>query len=194
MCGIIGILSRQPVAPMIAESLKLLEYRGYDSAGIAILSDKNFLIKKDIGKIVDIEAKYGLSKLAGNIAIGHTRWATHGNVTPVNAHPHCDCRGEIAVVHNGIIENYRELKHYLVSRGHRFLSETDTEVIPHLIEDELRKTDNLELAVLTIASKLEGSYAFLAITTSDPGKIVGTRKKSPLIIGRNDNQLLFVHF
>jgi glucosamine--fructose-6-phosphate aminotransferase (isomerizing) len=189
MCGIIGILSKQSVAPMVVESLKLLEYRGYDSAGVAILSDGHLEVKKDVGKISEIEAKYGLSKLVGNIAIGHTRWATHGSVTQTNAHPHCDCSGHIAVVHNGIIENYRELKRQLVSRGHRFVSETDTEVIPHLIEEEIGNGTPLELAVLAIASKLEGSYAFLAIASSDPGKIVGTRKKSPLIVGKNSNQV-----
>ena len=138
MCGIIGVLSKQSVAPIMVESLKLLEYRGYDSAGVAILSDGHLEVKKDVGKISDIEKEYGLSKLVGNIAIGHTRWATHGSVTQINAHPHCDCTGKIAVVHNGIIENYRELKHQLSIKGHRFISETDTEVIPHLIEEEMR--------------------------------------------------------
>ena len=120
MCGIIGILGKQSVAPMIVESLKLLEYRGYDSAGVAILSDGHLEVKKDVGKISDIEAEYGLSELVGNIAIGHTRWATHGSVTQANAHPHCDCSGKIAVVHNGIIENYRELKRQVNQPGTSF--------------------------------------------------------------------------
>jgi glucosamine--fructose-6-phosphate aminotransferase (isomerizing) len=121
--------------------------------------------------------------LPGNIAIGHTRWATHGGVTVANAHPHCAATGTIAVVHNGIIENYQELRQHLVSNGHRFASETDTEVIPHLIEDEMKKGCSLETAVLAVAPKLEGSYAFLAVSSRDPDKIVGTRKDSPLAIG-----------
>jgi glucosamine--fructose-6-phosphate aminotransferase (isomerizing) len=183
MCGIIGLCNGQPAAPVIVEALKRVEYRGYDSAGIAILADGQLLVKKDIGKIHQIESRHNLSSLAGNIAIGHTRWATHGGVTSVNAHPHCDCTGRIAVVHNGIIENYQELRRQLVGRGHQFISETDTEVIPHLIEEEIKDGSPLESAVLAIIPKLEGSYAFLAISSNDPGKVVGTRKESPLVIG-----------
>lgn len=190
MCGIIGLCSSQGVAPTIVESLKLLEYRGYDSAGMAILSEGHLLLKKDVGTVDEIESKYKLSSLTGNTAVGHTRWATHGAVTQANAHPHCDCSGHVAVVHNGIIENYQELKRQLVSGGHQLVSETDTEVIPHLIEDKMRDGSPLELAVLAVTSKLEGSYAFLAISSRDPGKIVGTRNESPLIIGKG-NHLVF---
>ncbi len=189
MCGIIGIYSNRHVTPMIIESLKLLEYRGYDSAGVAVISGGRLTVKKDVGRIIDIETKYGLSKIAGNIAVGHTRWATHGTVTPLNAHPHLDCEGQIAVVHNGIIANYRTLKRQLISRGHRFLSETDTEVIPHLIEEEMRDDKPLEQAVLAVATKLKGSYAFLVVSAGNPGKIVGTRRNSPLIIGKNSHQV-----
>jgi len=183
MCGIIGYCGNQTAAPLVFECLKRVEYRGYDSAGIATLSNGQLFVKKDIGKLEEIERKHNLSSLPGDIAIGHTRWATHGGVTVANAHPHCAATGTIAVVHNGIIENYQELRQHLASNGHRFASETDSEVIPHLIEDEMKKGCSLESAVLAVAPKLEGSYAFLAISSRDPGKIVGTRKESPLAIG-----------
>ena len=183
MCGIIGYCGKQIAAPLVLEGLKRVEYRGYDSAGIATLSDGQLFVSKDTGNIEKIESKHNLSSLPGNIAIGHTRWATHGGVTLSNAHPHCDSMREIAVVHNGIIENYQELRQRLISNGHRFVSETDSEVIPHLIEDEMQKGSSLEKAVLAVAPQLEGSYAFLAISSRDSGKIVGTRKDNPLAIG-----------
>jgi glucosamine--fructose-6-phosphate aminotransferase (isomerizing) len=183
MCGIIGYCGKQAAAPIVFEGLQRVEYRGYDSAGMATLSDGRLFITKDIGKLEDIENRHNLSSLPGNTAIGHTRWATHGGVTQANAHPQCDSAGTIAVVHNGIIENYQELRQHLISNGHRFTSETDTEVIPHLIEDEMKKGASLESAVLTVAPKLEGSYAFLAISSRDSGKVVGTRKDNPLVLG-----------
>jgi glucosamine--fructose-6-phosphate aminotransferase (isomerizing) len=183
MCGIIASCNQGGAAHLAVEGLKRMEYRGYDSAGIALIVDGQLVVKKDIGNIHDIEARYKLSSLAGNIAIGHTRWATHGGVTSLNAHPHCDCTGRIAVVHNGIIENYQELRRQLIDRGHQFVSETDTEVIPHLIEEQLKNGSSLESAVLAITPKLEGSYAFLVISCTDPSKIVGTRKGSPLVVG-----------
>jgi len=183
MCGIIGYCGKQTAAPLVFEGLKRVEYRGYDSAGMATISDGQLFITKDIGKLDEIEGKHTLSSLPGNIAIGHTRWATHGGVTQANAHPHCDSTGTIAVVHNGIIENYQELRQRLTNDGHRFASETDTEVIPHLIEDEIKKGCSLETAVLAVAPKLEGSYSFLAISSRDSGKIVGTRKDNPLAVG-----------
>jgi glucosamine--fructose-6-phosphate aminotransferase (isomerizing) len=186
MCGIIGYCGKQAAAPIVFEALKCLEYRGYDSAGIASISDKQLLVKKDVGKLDEVNHKQGLEAIPGNIAIGHTRWATHGGVTQTNAHPHCDCTGTVAIVHNGIIDNYQELRRQLVSDGHHFSSETDTEVIPHLLEDELKKGCSLEEAVLAIAPKLEGSYAFLALSSQDPDKIVGTRKGSPMVIGTSD--------
>jgi glucosamine--fructose-6-phosphate aminotransferase (isomerizing) len=183
MCGIIGYCGKQAAAPLALECLRRVEYRGYDSAGMATLSDGQLFVKKDVGSLEEIERKHSLSLLPGNIAIGHTRWATHGGVTPANAHPQCAATGRIAVVHNGIIENYQELRQHLISKGHRFASETDTEVIPHLIEDEMENGHSLEAAVLAVAPKLEGSYAFLAVSSQDPDKIVGTRKDSPLAIG-----------
>src|SRR4030042_313275 len=187
MCGIIGYCGKQIAAPLAVEALKRVEYRGYDSAGMATLSNGRLFITKDIGKLEEIERKHTLSSLPGNIAIGHTRWATHGGVTPANAHPHCDSTGTIAVVHNGIIENYQELRQRLTSNGHCFASETDTEVIPHLLEDEMKKGCSLETAVLAVAPKLEGSYAFLVISSRDSGKIVATRKDNSLALGVGEN-------
>jgi glucosamine--fructose-6-phosphate aminotransferase (isomerizing) len=183
MCGIIGYCGQKPAVPIVIEALKRLEYRGYDSAGIASLCDGRLLIKKDVGKVDEVIQKHNLASLPGTIAIGHTRWATHGGVTQLNAHPHSDCGGRVAVVHNGIVENNRELRRELTKMGHKFTSETDTEVIPHLLEDELKNGRSLEQAVLNIAPKLEGSYAFLVISLDDPGKVVGTRRGNPLIVG-----------
>jgi glucosamine--fructose-6-phosphate aminotransferase (isomerizing) len=185
MCGIIGYCGQKPAVPIVIEALKRLEYRGYDSAGIASLSDGRLLIRKDVGKVDEVIQKQNLASLPGNIAIGHTRWATHGAVTQLNAHPHSDCGGKVAVVHNGIIENNQQLRQELTRIGHRFTSETDTEVIPHLLEDELKNGCSLEQAVLNIAPKLEGSYAFLVMAPDNPGKIVGTRRNNPLIVGIN---------
>jgi glucosamine--fructose-6-phosphate aminotransferase (isomerizing) len=185
MCGIIGYCGEKPAVPVVIEALKRLEYRGYDSAGVASLSDDQLLIKKDAGKVDEVIQKHKLASLPGNVAIGHTRWATHGGVTQFNAHPHSDCSGRVAVVHNGIVENNQQLRQELTGIGHRFTSETDTEVIPHLIEDELKNGCTLEQAVLNIAPRLEGSYAFLVMAPDNPGKIVGTRRGNPLIVGIN---------
>jgi len=185
MCGIIGYCGKKPAVPIALEALKRLEYRGYDSAGIASLYDGKLLIRKDAGKIDEVIQKQNLAGLPGIVAIGHTRWATHGGVTQFNAHPHSDCGGRVAVVHNGIIENNQQLRQELTKMGHKFTSETDTEIIPHLIEDELKNGCSLEQAVLNIAPRLEGSYAFLVISLDDPGKIIGIRKNIPLIVGIN---------
>ena len=138
MCGIIGYCGKKPAVPIALEALKCLEYRGYDSAGIASLHDGKLLIRKDAGKIDEVIQKQNLAGLPGIVAIGHTRWATHGGVTQFNAHPHSDCCGRVAVVHNGIIENNEQLRQELTKMGHKFTSETDTEIIPHLIEDKLK--------------------------------------------------------
>ncbi len=183
MCGIIGYCGQKPAVPVVLEALRCLEYRGYDSAGVASLCDGKLLIRKDAGKVDEVIQRHKLAGLPGNVAIGHTRWATHGGVTQFNAHPHSDCTGRVAVVHNGIIENNEQLRQELTRMGHRFSSETDTEVIPHLLEDELKNGHSLQQAVLSIAPKLEGSYAFLAVALDDPGKVIGTRKSNPLIVG-----------
>jgi len=183
MCGIIGYCGRKPAVPIVLEALKRLEYRGYDSAGVASFCDGKLLIRKDVGKVDEVIRKHDLAGLPGSVALGHTRWATHGAVTQSNAHPHSDCRGRVAVVHNGIIENNQRLRLELTKIGHKFTSETDTEVIPHLLEDELKHGRSLEQAVLNITPRLEGCYAFLAASLDDPGKIVGTRRNNSLVVG-----------
>jgi glucosamine--fructose-6-phosphate aminotransferase (isomerizing) len=175
-------------APTIHASLKRLEYRGYDSAGVATVQDGKLYVKKDQGKIDEVHAVHNLDDLPGNIGIGHTRWATHGAPLQVNAHPHVDCSGQIAVVHNGIIENFSELKQELEGRGHVFKSKTDTEVIPHLIEENLRSNPSISLAdaVLETVKRLDGSYAIAVISTKEPNRIVCARHESPLVIGVNE--------
>ena len=175
MCGIFGcILKEGNAAPLIHASLKRLEYRGYDSVGIATLSDGKVCIKKDQGKIDEVHRILNLDDLPGNIGIGHTRWATHGAPLQVNSHPHTDCTGEIVVVHNGIIENFSELKLELENKGHTFVSKTDTEVIAHLIEDELKAKPSASLAdaVREATKSLDGSYAIAVISSKEPDKIM----------------------
>jgi glucosamine--fructose-6-phosphate aminotransferase (isomerizing) len=188
MCGIVGcVLKTDNAAPVLLDCVKKLEYRGYDSVGIATLSSK-INIKKDKGKISEAEKNVGLSDLPGNMGIAHVRWATHGIPTQNNAHPHTDCSGKIAVVHNGIIENYKELKNNLIGEGHSFKSDTDTEVIPHLIEKYMAKGMDLEDSIRKTLDQIHGSYAIAAMSTDEPGKIVGVRKESPLIVGKGDGE------
>ncbi len=182
MCGIMGYVGKQKASQIILDGLKRLEYRGYDSAGIATIS-AGLTIKKDQGAIDTIEAELKLSDMPGTIGIGHTRWATHGEPSMSNAHPHTDCEGKIAVVHNGIIENYREIQKFLMSHGCEFCSETDTEVIPHFISYYMRQKLSLEEAVKKAVLRLKGSFALAIISTSDPKKLIAVRKNSPLIIG-----------
>jgi glucosamine--fructose-6-phosphate aminotransferase (isomerizing) len=192
MCGIFGcILKDENAAPAIHAALKRLEYRGYDSVGIATIHDGALYVKKDQGKIDEVDKIHNLDDLPGNIGIGHTRWATHGAPTQVNAHPHLDCSGQIAVVHNGIIENFAELKLELENRDHVFKSRTDTEVIAHLIEDILKANPSLGLAdaVLEAVKRLDGSYAIAVVSTKEPNKIVCARNESPLVIGVNENAI-----
>jgi len=184
MCGIFGcIVKSSDVAPLIHAALKRLEYRGYDSVGEATLNEGKVHIKKDAGKIDAVHAILNLDDLPGRVGIGHTRWATHGAPYRINAHPHVDCSEEVAVVHNGIIENFAELKIELENRGHIFRSKTDTEVIPHLIEEKLKEGLPLEEAVREATSRLEGSYAIAVICAKEPDKIVSARRESPLVIG-----------
>ncbi|GAI41076.1 unnamed protein product, partial [marine sediment metagenome] len=187
MCGIIGFVGNEPAAPIVLRGLYKLEYRGYDSAGMASIKDGKLHLKKDAGKIEEVNQRHKLEQLPGNIAIGHTRWATHGGVNQKNAHPHFDCANQIAVVHNGIIENYKELRQILKDKGHIFTSETDTEVIPHLIEECLKESNTLEKAVYKAIQRLKGSYAFVAISTQEPQKMVAARKDNSLVIGIGDN-------
>jgi len=182
MCGIIGYIGKKEALPIIVEGLKRLEYRGYDSAGIVIIDETNTpYIVKTKGKIKDLEEKLNFKKIQGTFGVGHTRWATHGEPSDANAHPHFDCKKEIFVVHNGIIENYSRLKEQLQKEGHRFITETDTEVLPHLIEKYFK--GNLEEAVRLALKKVIGAYAIAVICLKDPEKIVFARQSSPLIVG-----------
>ncbi len=190
MCGIFGcVLKDENAAPLIHSSLKRLEYRGYDSVGIATISNGKIFLKKDQGKIDEVHKLLNLDDLPGSIGIGHTRWATHGAPLKVNAHPHADCTGEIMVVHNGIIENFMELRTELQNLDHTFVSKTDTEVIPHLIEQTLKQNPKLSLveAVQESLKRLEGSYALAVISTKEPDKIICARNESPLVLGINGN-------
>lgn len=188
MCGIFGcILKEGNAAPLIHSSLKRLEYRGYDSVGIATISEGKIHLKKDSGKIDEVHKFLDLDDLPGKIGIGHTRWATHGAPLKVNSHPHVDCKGEIVVVHNGIIENFMELRDELEDLGHDFVSKTDTEVMAHLVEETLKQNPNLTLekAVIESLKRIEGSYAFAIISTREPDKIICARNESPLVLGIN---------
>jgi len=188
MCGIFGCVSRDSkVAPMIHAALKRLEYRGYDSVGVATLYEGKIYIKKDEGKIDDVHRIHNLDDLPGNIGVGHTRWATHGAPYQSNAHPHTDCSGEIAVVHNGIIENFSELKDELELSGHKFRSKTDTEVIPHLIEENMRRGLGLIEATREALKRLKGSYAIAIVSSHEPDKIICARMESPLVLGIGDD-------
>ncbi len=193
MCGIIGYVGERPAQGILLNGLKRLEYRGYDSSGIALLlSGKNAIsIRKSPGKISALENLLYKKPLLGSVGIAHTRWATHGAPNQANAHPHSDCKGEIALVHNGIIENYAKLKTELIKEGHKFTSQTDTEVIVHLIEKFYRNSTPLEEAVRKALSKLDGSFAIAVVSQKEPRKLVGARFDSPLIagLGKNENFL-----
>src|SRR5690349_19939427 len=178
MCGIVGYIGTQKAVPIILEGLKRLEYRGYDSAGLAVFCDDNQLaIRRAKGKLRNLEQAIQLSPVDGVFGIGHTRWATHGRPTEENAHPHRDCQGNIVVVHNGIVENYLALKHLLQEEGHEFKTETDTEVIAHLVEKYFK--GNLDQAVRAAVKDLTGVFALAVISRSEPNKIVAARSGPP---------------
>ena len=188
MCGIFGcVLKQGSAAKVIHSGLKRLEYRGYDSVGVATLKDGVLHIRKDAGKIDEVAGRLGFDEMPGVIGVGHTRWATHGAPTMVNAHPHIDCGGVVAVVHNGVIENFQELRRELEEAGHRFVSKTDTEVIPHLIEEELKSSVEPLEALLRAVRRLRGSYAIAVLFASDPEHIYCARNESPLIIGLSED-------
>jgi glucosamine--fructose-6-phosphate aminotransferase (isomerizing) len=186
MCGIIGYIGMRGATPLLLEGLKRMEYRGYDSAGVAVMNGGGVETRKAAGKISELERALAASPVAGDMGIGHTRWATHGVPNECNAHPHVDCKGDIAVVHNGIIENSGTLRKGLEARGHRFASETDTEVIAHLIEEAF--DDNLEDAVIEALWQIEGTYGIAVVSSKDKNKIVAARKGSPLLIGLGDGE------
>ncbi|MBI4641316.1 MAG: class II glutamine amidotransferase, partial [Candidatus Tectomicrobia bacterium] len=188
MCGIAGIVGRGSVSKKLLSSIKNLEYRGYDSCGFATIFQGEIQVRKNVGNIDEVNAKEKFLELKGNTGIAHTRWATHGGVTKDNSHPHTSCHGDFVLAHNGIISNYARLKKELIGRGHRFTSETDTEVIVHLLEEHYSETHDVEKALLkTIREDLEGTYAFAFMTTHDPERIFCTRKESPLVLGIGDD-------
>ncbi|MFX1482608.1 MAG: glutamine--fructose-6-phosphate transaminase (isomerizing) [Promethearchaeota archaeon] len=184
MCGIIGVVqNRGVVAPFLHQALKRLEYRGYDSVGVTTIFDHKLHVKKDQGKIEEVHRRLNLDEMPGSIGIGHTRWATHGVPSMLNAHPHFDCKNEIAVVHNGVIDNFMELRAELSAKGHKFNSETDTEVIPHMLEDYMNEGLSLTEALKKVSRRIEGTYAIVVMSTKEQEKIVCTRDGNPLVIG-----------
>ncbi|MBM3749753.1 MAG: glutamine--fructose-6-phosphate transaminase (isomerizing) [Acidimicrobiia bacterium] len=182
MCGIVGYVGDQPLLPVLIEGLRKLEYRGYDSAGVAVVRHGELDIRRSAGKLSKLEDVIATRPITGEYGIGHTRWATHGRPTEENAHPHQDCKGRIVVVHNGIIENYLELKRALIAAGHRFVTETDTEVVAHLVEQEWRG-DGLAAAVRRALTQLRGLFALVLISADDPDTIVAARNGPPVVVG-----------
>ncbi len=187
MCGIIGYVGDRPALPLLLDGLRRLEYRGYDSAGVVINRENELVSAKSVGRIAALEASLGTAPLHGRAGLGHTRWATHGGVSASNAHPHFSCDGRLAVVHNGIVENHAELRREL--GRHRFRSGTDTEVIPHLIEECLEQCGNdLAKATQRALSRIRGSFALGVLSADDPGHLVAARVDCPLVIGLGDGE------
>ena len=187
MCGIIGYIGPQRVLPILIDGLRRLEYRGYDSAGVAVVRNGAIELRRSAGKLSKLEDVIATQPLEGDYGIGHTRWATHGRPTEENAHPHRDCSGRIVVVHNGIIENYLDLKHQLQKEGHTFVTETDTEIVAHLVEREMQG-DGLENAVRRSLLHLRGLFALVLISADDPNKIVTVRNGPPIVVGLGDGE------
>ena len=187
MCGIVGYIGSKPVVPVLIEGLRRLEYRGYDSAGIALVRDGTVEIRRSAGKLARLEAAIATQPVDGDYGLGHTRWATHGRPTEENAHPHRDCHNRIVVVHNGIIENYLDLKHELEAEGHRFETETDTEVVAHLVEREMRD-DGLEGAVRRALGAINGLFGLVLLSADDPDKLVAVRNGPPILVGLGDEE------
>ena len=195
MCGIMGYVGTRPALPILLDGLRRLEYRGYDSAGVAVLENGTVEVRKSAGKLSVLEGAVAREPLAGRIGIGHTRWATHGRPTDTNAHPHGDCTGRHVVIHNGIIENYLVLRERLQAEGHTFRSDTDTEVLAHLIEAEITKMpadlkDRLAAAVRAAVAQARGAYAIVVLSADEPDRIVAVRMISPLIVGIGDGEML----
>src|SRR5512134_1430345 len=187
MCGIIGYLGHKEVVPVLLDGLRRLEYRGYDSAGVAVVRDGRIERRRSAGKLANLEQAIDTQPLTGVYGVGHTRWATHGRPTEENAHPHQDCTGRIVVVHNGIIENYLDLKRELQKQGHQFVTETDTEIVAHLVEREM-KDDGLENAVRRALVYMRGLFALVLISADDPNKIVTVRNGPPIVVGLGENE------
>ena len=186
MCGIIGYIGERPTSEMLLAGLRSLEYRGYDSAGIAVVGSRGLEVLRSEGKLDNLARQIDHSKLNGSYGLGHTRWATHGRPNEENAHPHRDCTGSIVVVHNGIIENYLALKQKLVEQGHKFVTETDTEIISHTIEKHF--DGDLAQAVQLSLEELDGVFAFVALTAEQPDVLVGARYGPPLVLGIGEDE------
>ena len=189
MCGIIGYVGEKPVVPVLIDGLRRLEYRGYDSAGVALVRNGDIEVRRSAGKLARLEATIAAHPVDGDYGLGHTRWATHGRPTEENAHPHRDCTGRIVVVHNGIIENHLQLKHELEQQGHRFKTETDTEVIAHLVEREMRD-DGLEHAVRRALTLVRGLFGMVLLAADDLYKLVAVRNGPPIVVGMGDHEFL----
>jgi glucosamine--fructose-6-phosphate aminotransferase (isomerizing) len=187
MCGIIGYIGSKRVVPILIDGLRRLEYRGYDSAGVAVVRDGQIDLRRSAGKLARLEEVIATTPIEGEYGIGHTRWATHGRPTEENAHPHRDCTGRIVVVHNGIIENYLDLKQQLQKEGHAFVTETDTEIVAHLVEREV-KDDGLETAVRRALVFMRGLFALVLISADDPNKIVTVRNGPPIVVGLGEGE------
>src|SRR3954469_354563 len=187
MCGIIGYIGPKEVVPVLIDGLRRLEYRGYDSAGVAVVSHGAVDLRRSADKLSNLEDVIDADPISGDYGVGHTRWATHGRPTEENEHPHRDCTGKIGVVHNGIIENYLDLKHELQRQGHKFVTETDTEIVAHLVEREM-KDDGLENAVRRALMLMRGLFALVLISADDPAKIVAVRNGPPIVVGLGDGE------
>jgi glutamine---fructose-6-phosphate transaminase (isomerizing) len=187
MCGIIGYIGSKPVVPVLLDGLRRMEYRGYDSAGVALVSPEGISLRRSAGKLANLENVIRSEPVDGVYGVGHTRWATHGRPTEENAHPHRDCTGRIVVVHNGIIENYLELKKELQSQGHEFKTETDTEIVAHLVEREMHG-DGLENAVRRALTYMRGMFAIVLVSVEDPEKIVAVRNGPPIVVGLGEDE------
>ncbi|MFQ5823144.1 MAG: glutamine--fructose-6-phosphate transaminase (isomerizing) [bacterium] len=190
MCGIVGYIGNKEAVPVLIEGLKRLEYRGYDSAGIAVIGNNEILVEKQSGKISELEQIISDKELFSKTGIAHTRWATHGHPTRENAHPHTDCTGTLALIHNGIIENYSIIKTKLQANGHKFVTETDTESLIHLIEEFYNNGSNFEEAVRAALSQVEGTYGIAVLSSRDPDTLIAARRGSPLVIGMGDDEFV----
>ncbi len=190
MCGIIGYIGSKETLPILLEGLRRLEYRGYDSAGVALIRDGKLEVHKKAGKVAELRKSLGRGRRPSTIGIGHTRWATHGAPNDLNAHPHSDCGNELAIIHNGIIENFATLKKKLVADGHVIRTETDTEILGHLIEEMYKRTPDLFTAVRHALIEVEGAYGILVISSREPDRIIAARKGSPLVIGVGEHENL----
>ena len=188
MCGIVGYIGNKDATPILLEGLKRLEYRGYDSAGVAVLTNGKITVEKQPGKISALEQSLAQNALSGKLGIAHTRWATHGVPNQTNAHPHTDTTGRIALIHNGIIENYQTIKTKLESNGYKFSTDTDTEALVNLISEYYQNDSNLDEAVRAALSQVEGTYGIAVISKDDPETLIAARKGSPLVVGMGENE------